>query len=81
MIIPEKLKIGDEIRVIAPSRSFHMIDKATRVIADKCLKKIGLKVTFSNADFGHTNPRITFPIGEYAELIAEKEIKISIKNH
>lgn len=47
MVIPEKLKIGDEIRVIAPSRSLHMIDKATRVIADKCLREMGLKVTFS----------------------------------
>lgn len=36
----------------------------------------------ANADFGHTTPQITFPIGGRAKLIAENgEIKISILEH
>ncbi len=36
----------------------------------------------ANVDFGHTDPRITFPIGGTAEIIAEKnDSKIQIINH
>ena len=45
-IIPDKLKIGDEIRVIAPSRSMSMIDKNIVDAAKERLEKIGFKVTF-----------------------------------
>lgn len=47
MIFPEKLKIGDEIRVIAPSRSLSLINEETRNIANKCFEEMGLKVSFS----------------------------------
>ncbi|WFD08828.1 S66 family peptidase [Tepidibacter hydrothermalis] len=46
-MITNKLKAGDEIRVIAPARSLGIIDESTRNIANKCLEKMGLKVTFS----------------------------------
>ncbi|CAH2213114.1 S66 family peptidase [Tepidibacter aestuarii] len=46
-MIANKLKAGDEIRVIAPARSLGIIDESTRNIANKCLEKMGLKVTFS----------------------------------
>ena len=46
-MIANKLKSGDEIRVIAPARSLGIIDESTRNIASKCLEKMGLKVTFS----------------------------------
>ena len=45
-IIPEKLKIGDEIRVIAPSRSMNLLSEDTIELATKRLKKLGFKVTF-----------------------------------
>jgi len=45
-MIPEKLKSGDEIRVIAPSRTMKIINKETREIANKRLEELGLKVTF-----------------------------------
>lgn len=47
MIIPQKLKIGDEIIVIAPSRSLSMISSETRKIANSFFNNIGLKVSFS----------------------------------
>lgn len=45
-MIPNKLKSGDEIRVIAPSRSMKIVNKECREIADKRLKNLGLNVTF-----------------------------------
>lgn len=46
MIIPSKLKLGDEIRVIAPSRSMGIINDEIKKIADQNLSELGLKVTF-----------------------------------
>jgi len=46
-MIPQKLKPGDEIRVIAPSRSLGIISVPTREIAIKRLSEMGFKVTFS----------------------------------
>ena len=34
----------------------------------------------TNANFGHTTPIFTFPIGGYAKVKANKEIKIEIKD-
>jgi len=44
--IPPKLKKGDVIRVISPSRSYSIISKQTRAIAYERFKKLGLKVSF-----------------------------------
>lgn len=44
---PSKLKIGDEIRVIAPSRSLGIISEENIKYALLTLKAIGLNVTFS----------------------------------
>lgn len=46
-IIPEKLKKGDEIRVIAPSRSLSVVWKPCFDEAVAFLEKEGFKVTFS----------------------------------
>jgi len=46
IIIPPKLKPGDEIRVIAPARSLALISEANRQIANDNLAKLGLKVSF-----------------------------------
>lgn len=45
-IIPQKLKIGDEIRVIAPSRSMSILSKEVIKIAENKLESEGFKVTF-----------------------------------
>ena len=46
-MIPKKLKEGDEVRIISPSRSMSMISKESQEIANKRFKDLGLKVSFS----------------------------------
>jgi muramoyltetrapeptide carboxypeptidase LdcA involved in peptidoglycan recycling len=45
-IFPEKLKMGDEVRVIAPSRSMALISEETRAVAGKRFLDLGLKLSF-----------------------------------
>ena len=45
-MIPEKLKAGDEVRVIAPSRSMTILKDDCKKIATERLENLGLKVTF-----------------------------------
>jgi len=45
-IYPQKLRIGDEVRIIAPSRSMAIISKETREIANKRFADLGLKLSF-----------------------------------
>lgn len=45
-IIPQKLKVGDEIRVIAPSTSIKIIGVDCRQIAKERFEAMGLKVSF-----------------------------------
>lgn len=46
-VFPNKLKPGDEIRVVAPAISLSMIGDETRRIAIDNFNKLGLKVTYS----------------------------------
>lgn len=45
-IYPEKLKAGDEVRIIAPSRSLAIITKESREIANRRFADLGLKLSF-----------------------------------
>jgi len=45
-MIPDKLKTGDEIRVIAPSRSMRILGDDCKKIATDRLESLGFKVTF-----------------------------------
>lgn len=47
-IFPEKLKIGDDVRVVAPSSSLQIVDAAIRQIADNRFKELGLRITFGS---------------------------------
>jgi muramoyltetrapeptide carboxypeptidase LdcA involved in peptidoglycan recycling len=47
MTIPVKLKRGDTIRIIAPSRSLGIISTELRQIADARLNELGFKLSFS----------------------------------
>lgn len=47
MIIPKKLKPGDEIRIVAPSRSLKILSQETIDTAIKNLEALDLKITFS----------------------------------
>lgn len=43
---PEKLKVGDVVRVIAPAASFGIISQANRDISERRFKEMGLRITF-----------------------------------
>lgn len=45
-IYPEKLKIGDEVRIIAPSRSMKILNEEIRNIANQRFLDLGLKLSF-----------------------------------
>lgn len=45
-MIPSKLKSGDEVRVIAPSRSMKILGEDCKKLATERLEALGLKVTF-----------------------------------
>lgn len=45
-IFPQKLKKGDKMRIIAPSRSMAIISEETRDIAKKRFKEFGLELSF-----------------------------------
>jgi len=46
IIYPEKLKKGDVVKVIAPSRSMALISQETREIANKRFSELGLELSF-----------------------------------
>lgn len=48
VIVPAKLKKGDEVRVIAPALSLSIISEENRRIADERFKNWGLNLTFGN---------------------------------
>lgn len=45
-MVPNKLKLGDEVRIIAPSRSMKILGEDCKEIANKRLEELGLKITF-----------------------------------
>ena len=63
-IVPQKLKIGDEIRVVAPSISIKVIGDDCRRIAKERFEAMGLKVSFGKNT-----------IDENFDMFASSEIK------
>lgn len=45
-IVPQVLKAGDEIRIVAPARGLRLIGRDSREIAKARFEEMGLKVTF-----------------------------------
>lgn len=45
-MFPAKLKIGDEVRIIAPAQSMALISKENREMANRRFADLGLKLTF-----------------------------------
>lgn len=77
-IFSEKLKAGDEVRVIAPARSLSIISKETREIANKRIEELGLKLTFGKHveemdDFASSS--IESRIEDLHEAFADKNVK------
>lgn len=77
---PEKLKKGDEVRVIAPARSIMLIGEETRKIAEKRFADLGLKLTFGkhtleeNADM-FMSDSIENRVADVMEAFADKNVK------
>ncbi len=79
-IIPDKLKIGDEIRVIAPSRSMKILNEQTIKLAKERLEELGLKVTFgknvmNSIDDYYTCANIKDRIEDIHEAFEDKNVK------
>lgn len=79
-VIPNKLNVGDEIRVIAPSRSMKTLNEEVIKIAKKRLQQMGFSITFGknvmnsiNDDFGCAS--ISDRIEDLHEAIQDKNVK------
>lgn len=77
-IYPVKLKTGDEVRVIAPSRSLAIVSKEYREIANKRFAEMGLKLSFGKHleeidDF--VSSSIESRIEDFQDAFADKNVK------
>lgn len=77
-IYPEKLKTGDEVRIIAPSRSMSIISKESREIANKRFADLGLKLSFGkhieeSDDF--VSSSIKSRVEDIYDAFADKKVK------
>lgn len=77
-MFPNKLKAGDEIRVIAPSRSVSIISEAVRKIATSNLEKLGLKISFGkhveeNDSFSSSS--IESRLADLHDAFADRQVK------
>lgn len=77
-IYPEKLKIGDQVRVIAPSKSMNAVSNTNKTIATKALENLGLHVTFGRHVGEHDLMRsssIQSRLADLHEAFADKNVK------
>lgn len=78
-MIPNKLKNGDEIRIIAPSRSMAILKDDCKTIATKRLESLGLKVTFGKyvdeADPDYMAASIMHRVEDLNEAFKDKNVK------
>ncbi|MDP2951616.1 MAG: LD-carboxypeptidase [bacterium] len=80
-MIPEKLKKGDEVRVVAPSRSLAIISKENREIANKRFANLGLELSFGKHleevdDFRSSS--IVSRVEDFHQAFADKNVKAVI---
>lgn len=80
-IIPKKLKKGDEIRIIAPSRSINVLSEDTINRATKRLEDLGLIVTFGknvnkvfNEEYGCAS--IEDRVSDLHDAFKDKNVKV-----
>lgn len=78
-MIPEKLKVGDEVRVIAPSRSMVILGEDCKKIATERLEALGLKVTFGKyvmeADEDYLCTSVEHRVEDLNEAFRDKNVK------
>lgn len=80
IIVPNKLKKGDEIRVIAPSRSMSLLKEDNIKMATNRLESLGFKVTFGKnvlnvADKNYCCASIEDRIEDLHEAFKDKNVK------
>lgn len=80
-IYPQKLKKGDEVRIIAPSRTMGIISKELREIANKRFSDLGLKLSFGKNieemdDFKSSS--IESRVEDFHDAFRDKNIKAII---
>lgn len=75
---PAKLKQGDEIRVVAPSRSLSILSEEGIVLAKQRLEAFGFKVTFGKyvetSDLQHSSP-ISERVADLHDGFADQNVK------
>jgi muramoyltetrapeptide carboxypeptidase len=77
-MIPPKLKVGDEIRVIAPSRSMSIISGDIKKIAQERLEELGFKVSFGknvNESDDFNSSSIKSRIEDLHDAFKDKNVK------
>lgn len=78
-MIPEKLKAGDEVRIIAPSRSMVILGEDCKKIATQKLEALGLKVTFGKyvmeADSDYLCTSVEHRAEDLNEAFRDKNVK------
>src|SRR3989344_4489710 len=80
-IYPEKLKIGDEVRIIAPSRSMKILSEETKNIADKRFLDLGLELSFGKNIYKtdeFNSSSIESRIEDLHEAFSDKNVKAII---
>ena len=78
IIIPEKLKKGDEIRIIAPARSLSLISEESKQKAISRLEEQGYIVTFSKnceEDDIFRSSSVDSRVNDIHEAFADKNVK------
>ena len=76
MIIPSKLKQGDEIRVIALAASMSIVTQENINLATKCLGNLGFKVTFGK----HINETNIFKSSSIESRVSDLHESFTDKN-
>lgn len=78
-MIPNKLKKGDEIRIIAPARSMVILGEDCKQIATKRLEELGLKVSFGKylmeADEDYVSASAEHRAEDLNEAFSDKNVK------
>ena len=78
---PSKLKAGDEVRIVAPSRSLAIISKESRETANKRFAEMGLKLSFGKhleESDEFVSSSIQSRIEDFHEAFADKNVKAII---
>ena len=77
-IYPDKLKTGDEVRIIAPAMSYSIFSEELKNIANKRFEDLGLKLTFGkhiNEKNDFTSSSIESRIEDLHDAFSDKKVK------